>query len=82
MVLRFVLVPDPDMGIPVRKVYHEKTFYEVRIETTISSLSKRSKLPSPSLLRFGRYASLLLVPWRWKGGQRGESLLTQELIRP
>lgn len=29
MVLRFVLVPDPDMGIPVRKEYHEKTFYEV-----------------------------------------------------
>lgn len=56
MVVRFVLVPDPDMGIPVRKTtqskiiragkaYHEKTFYEVRIETTISSLSKRSKLP-------------------------------------
>lgn len=38
--------------------------------------------PSPSLLGFGRYASLLLVPWCWKGGQRGESLLTQELIRP
>lgn len=65
--------------IRARKAYHEKTFYEVRIETTIFSISKRSKLPSPSLLRFGRYASLLLVLER---GQRGESLLTQELIRP
>lgn len=41
MVLRFVLVPDPYMGIPVRKATQsyepgdeiQKTFYEVRIET-------------------------------------------------
>ncbi|KAK1572926.1 hypothetical protein Q3G72_011332 [Acer saccharum] len=45
----FVLVPDPDMGeegdkiIRAWRAYHEKTLYEVRIETTISSLSKRNK---------------------------------------
>nr|YP_009045775.1 orf117 [Batis maritima]AIC83378.1 orf117 [Batis maritima] len=44
--------------IRARKAYHEKTFYEVRIETTISSLSKRSQLSHPTGKRIPRVRRL------------------------
>lgn len=75
MVLRFVLVPDPDMGIPVRKATqsyepgrHTMKRPSMRLGLRLRSSVSLSGVSSLLLLFFDLVATLRFC-WCWKGAK-------------